>query len=436
MKKKPVLAVIGVLLALCCMAATNFVIHFYTDFPNSTPISSDFLLFQRNNNFVNAAQSQYLPSWFTSPQFTGTPVSSGNFVVNGIYYGNGLGLTNVNASGTNSSFTYITNFTLYSTNILVQNITNNTFITTNVTIEFPGGLTNLNLTPNSVMYSDANDAEASIPNAVGVLTNNGVGGIGFNNKLSLTEIDALNFYPTNLFTGLTNYAVLGTDGNGLLILGTSTTNLTVTNLFVTTVYAQTNFSTNLFFVSGKGNTLIVTNVTIATGGALTNQNITAKSAVITDANQVETNAVNAHGVFTNSAAGPPSFGLLQSTEIAPGIAPFFNGVNITNVLPQYATNASPANATVTFGNAYDTNLTSDVTLVLNVVNPAYYETLVYSCTNSGGVDHKVTMPGGVVGTIGSGTPPVFWVTNKLGADIFVAHMGNHRTNAWKIDWGP
>lgn len=406
MKTSRILVVLALLfLVFNCDGAT---IKLYTDYPNTaTPLGSDFLLFQRNGSYVNSAQSQFLASWFTSPNFTGTPTVTGNLVVSGIYYGNGIGITNINATGTNASFTYITNFTLFSTNISVQYLTNNTFITTNVTVEFPGGLTNLNLTPNSVMYSDANDAEASIPNAIGVLTNNGVGGIGFSSSLSLTEIDALNFYPTNLFTGLTNYPVLGTDGDGKLILGNNVTNLNVTNITVQTLYASTNFSTNfysstsfitnLYFQGGKGNTLIITN-------NLNLDYVSPSQFIVSDASKN-----------------------LVST---------LNGSTLTNLTYRYTTNAIPA-LTLTFGKAYTTNLSADITIsAINAQDLAAYETCVLSLTNSSGSDFKVTLPNGIRGTPGSGTPPVFYCTNKFSCDVLISHYGNQNTNAWKIDWAP
>lgn len=328
-------AFVLVMLSSSCFAAT---IKFFTDYPNTVPVGSDFFVFQRNQSYINSTVSQVKGDWFNNPSFTGNGSISGAFgvggllSVNGIYYGNGAGLTNVPVSSTNVNLTFITNnilystnifattnfidysfttnlfvtteyvtnlyvttnfvdnsittnlfvtqeyvtnivagtitnntfFTtnvfvdnsvtinsnltvqtitnntfystnttienitnvnLYSTNITVQNITNNTFITTNVVINQTGGLTNFNAVPSTLAYWDVNDALSSLPNATGVLTNNGSGGVGFSTSLSLSEIDAQNFYPTNMFTGITN-SVLGTDGDGKLI-ATNTSSITV-----------------------------------------------------------------------------------------------------------------------------------------------------------------------------------------------------------------
>jgi hypothetical protein len=280
--------------------------------------------------------------WFSTITFTN--ISSTNITVNNLsatYITNFLEYsTNLFVTTNITDVSYVTNLFVDNsiiTNLTVNNVTNNIFNTTNVTINYPGGLTNLNLTAKTVMWADQNQAVSSVANALGILTNNSAGDVGFSTTLSLTEIDALNFYPTNLFTGLTNYNLLGTDANGLLTLGSGAiTNISVTitnntfvntNLFISTsnayfnylyatnTYFDTNFVTNLYFVSGKGNTLIVTNIFVAEKGSLVNSNTTINSAVITDDKHAYTNAVNAHGVFTNSATGPPSFGLLQNTEL-------------------------------------------------------------------------------------------------------------------------
>ena len=309
-----------------------------------------------------------------------------------------IGTNQTSLNVTNLDATYITNLTLYSTNIYVQFITNQTFVTTNVVVEQPGGLTNLNLTPKSVMWSDANDAEASIPNASGVLTNNGSGGIGFSQSLSLSEIDAINFFPTNLFTGLTNVAVLGTDGNGILTIGSSTvTNLTITNLYAETITNNTFVNTNTVIITGKAsvNTLIVTNVAVY--GNLTNTLATPSTVAVWDATRLLTNAPNAHGVFTNTASGPSSFGLLQATEIAPGIAPFLNAINITNSPYIMGTNNGGGNALVsgspgTSATMYLTNITADTTLAAATFWNAGGSVIPLYCSCSGGANKILKFP--------------------------------------------
>ena len=203
-----------------------------------------------------------------------------------------MGFTNGSSSIniiTNNNFTY-------STNIVVENITNTVSVTTNtlivtsnaffnntyvtnITVEVPGGVTNLNLTPNSIMQSDANDAEASVPNGSGVLTNNGSGdfgwvpftaisgsfiadnnGNGTNTTLWGTtifdELDVDQAFIINLFILVTNAPLLSTDGNGQVI---ATSGLRATNVSYG-AGANITFTTN---VDGS--------VTVAASGTLSSQ---------------------------------------------------------------------------------------------------------------------------------------------------------------------
>lgn len=328
MRKTLTLSVV-VILALFSVAA----IKFFTDYPNSVPVGSDFFVLQRNQSYINASRDQVKNDWFNNPAFTGNGSISGafgvggfetvggNLVIGGIAFGNGAGLTNITSSGTNASFTYITNTILYSTNInsttitnvtlnsttnILNYITNITLVTTNVTIQAPGGFTNENLTPYTFMFADKNDAESSFPNGTGVLTNGGAGNgdVAWTMTLKLTEVDVSNFYPTNLFTGLTNIATLGTDANGVLTVGSSTvTNLTITNLYAEIITNNTFVNTNTVIITGKATikTLIVTNVAIF--GNETNENATANTVAYYDANKVIGSLANGTGALTNDGAG-------------------------------------------------------------------------------------------------------------------------------------
>ncbi len=422
---------------MLCEGAT---IKLFTDYPNSVPVDSDFLLFQRGGSYVNASQSQFLPVWLSNIVLTNASLT--NLTVNNLY---STYITNLLEYSTNlyvtTNFTdvsYVTNLFVdnsittnaYITNLTVNNITNNTFSTTNVTINYPGGLTNLNLTAKTVMWADDNKAVSSVANALGILTNDSAGNVGFSTTLSLTEIDALNFYPTNLFTGLTNYNLLGTDANGLLTLGSGAiTNITITNAYIqnltnntfvntnifistsnayfnnvyaTNTFFDTNFVTNLYFVSGKGNTLIITNVAVY--GVQTNFNIAASSAVITKADQVLTNAVNAVGAFTNSSTGPPSFGLIQSNVIAAGISPILNLQVATNLL--LASVSSPTNG-VSTASSIDFTLPEAVTNIAGAVSQT--SVLNFNQTN---INHAIR-----------------WYVNRTGSDQTIT------VGTWETDSG-
>lgn len=571
------------LLLLCALPCSGATIKLFTDYPISTPVSSDFMLFQRNGTYFSSAQSQFLPVWFTDPVFTGNGSINGAFNVGGTltvggavitgvtYYGDGAGLSNVasqvylknlNDNGTNETF-WDTVFngtnvfqeidagTFYGTNFYTF-ITNAPFLNTDgdgkvtVGVELPATNVLLSAGANIVFTTNGSGGiqiAASGTATITTITNNTF--VNTNTIISTSNAFFNNTYVTNLYSEtITNNTFVNT--NTFI----STSNSFFNNLYSTNVYASTNFSTNMYFVSGKGNTLVVTNVSIE--GVQTNQNIAASSAVITKADKVLTNAPNAHGVFTNSATGPPSWGLLQNTELlnssltiagtanqvsvsgggpvslggtatlslpsptlfpgkiavtgitntgetsmqgvetnttmgtglvhsdnngkrtssllvnaditagtianaslanssitiqgsavslggttlAAGSTPFFDLSSSTNLIYRYTTNAITALA-LTFGKAYTTNLSANITITaVNSQDVAAYETCIISVTNSSGTDWKVTLPNGVTGTPGSGTPPAFYCTNKLSCDIFVSHYGNQKTNAWKIDWAP
>jgi len=385
MKSKSVLAGVGIFLAMCCIAAQTFTIKLYTDFPNSTPVSSDFLLFQRGGNFVSSAQSQFLPVWFNNPVFTGNGSINGTFnigstltvggaVITGVtYYGDGSGLSNVatqvyfkniNDNGTNETF-WTTTFngvstfqeidaeSLYGTNLFTF-FTNAPFVLTDGDGKLAAGV---ELPATNVLLS----AGANIS-----FTTNGSGGIEIatSGTAVISTVTNNTFVNTNIFI--------------------STSNAYFNNLYVTNLYGDTNFFTNMFFVSGKGNTLIITNVYVAEQGVLVNSNTAINSAVITDDKHAYTNAANAHGVFTNSATGPPSFGLLQNTEmqnssitvqnasvslggstLAQGSKPVFDLQSSTNLL--LASVSSPTNG-VSTASSIDFTVPEAVTNIAGAVS--------------------------------------------------------------------
>lgn len=329
---------------LCLGAAQVNKITLFTDWPNSTPVSSDFLLFQRNGTFFSSAQSQFLPTWFNNPVFTGNGSINGAFNVGGTltvggavitgvtYFGDGSGLSNVasqvylkniNDNGTNetfwssifngiSTFQEIDAQTAYFTNYFTF-LTNSQYLATDgngKVIKGPGlPATNVLLSAgDNVVFTTNLDGTiviaGSATNVTTVTTNNTF--VNTNVFISTSNSFFNNTYITNLYTvNNTNNTFVNTN------LFISISNAYFTN----NTFINTNFSTNLFFVSGKGNTVVITNVFVAEQGLLVNSNTAVSSAVITDAKHAYTNAVNAHGVFTNSATGPPSFGLLQNTEL-------------------------------------------------------------------------------------------------------------------------
>jgi len=328
MKKK--FTIIGVVcLALLSVAA----IKFFSDYPNATPSGTDLFVLQRGADYVNSSFSQVRSTLFFYPSFQGDGyipgqwhVGNGLWLEHGIFSGDGSGITNVGGFAT-----FVTNF--YTTNLFATTITNVSLITSNVVVQVPGGFTNLNLIPKSVTISDINDAQASIPNKIGALTNSGSGDFGYYNH----------FFP---------------DLNG------SGTN--------ETFYGATHFD--------------------------------------------ELDVANA---FLTNASG--------------------NGSGLTNLLYQYVTNMS-GSTTLSWGQAYGTNLAGDVTLALASVtgaaNAPFYQSIPYFATNNSGSNHKVTSPSGVIGPVGSGTPSVLWCTNNTITFILYQHFGPSWIIVTKSDLGP
>ncbi len=142
-------------------------------------------------------------------------------------------------------------------------------------------------------------------------------------------------------------------------------------------------------------------ITVTNG--ITNQNLNASQFVATDANKA-----------------------LAST---------LNGNTLTNLSYQYTTNPVAA-LNVPWQQALFTNIGANFTVTLSAPGAAFYESSIMYVTNSGGTDFKVTMPNGVWGPPGSGSPPAFFCTNKMLTTILVQHYGQLMTNAIKQDYAP
>jgi hypothetical protein len=94
-------------------------IKLITDYPNSIPVDSDFLLLQRNSSYVSSAFSQVKTTLFTSPQFTGSGSIDGNFTA-GAFFGDGSGLTGINGSGIPTLNGNGTNTSLWGQTFIVE----------------------------------------------------------------------------------------------------------------------------------------------------------------------------------------------------------------------------------------------------------------------------------------------------------------------------
>jgi len=102
---------------------------------------------------------------------------------------------------------------------------------------------------------------------------------------------------------------------------------------------------------------------------------------------------------------------------------------------RYPTNAITAQ-TVLWEKAYFTNMSGNWTISIGAPALGSFQTIVLFLTNSSSTDYKITFPNGVWGTPGSGTPPVYYATNKMVTRINIEHYGQLMTNAYKLDFAP
>jgi len=422
-----------ILLLLVVVRAPAAIVY-YDDYPHQpTPPDTYILSIQTGDKSVGGTPYNFwtlgdMTSWLQTVGFTN-------------------GASDINII-TNNSF-------IYATNIDARVITNVTFvggtvIITNVTIVVPGGVTNLNLTPNSLMQSDANDAESSVPNGTGVLTNDGAGGFGWTTIVNLVgnfidnnngngtnttlwgttifdELDVDNAYLTNLFILVTNAPLLSTDGDGKVIAGdflVATNNDTVVS---NGLYAQ-------IVASGPANLVDATNETTRQINSLTNKvaasNIISGGLVAASVMDL-IRATNNDAMSTNEVTRQ----INSSTNIYASLGTAISDLSLgTNVTIRYNTNAIPTSGALTFGQAYFTNLQASVVLPAFTLANAFYETLVIVVTNSAAATTTLTMPSGVKVALANGGSNLIYCTNGTRTTVVVEHYGNWITNAWKNDF--
>lgn len=136
--------------------------------------------------------------------------------------------------------------------------------------------------------------------------------------------------------------------------------------------------------------------------------------------------------FTNLNAQPSQYANYDANT---NLTSTLNGASWTNLTYRYTTNALAA-ATIQWGQAIFTNIAANFTASIAAPANAFYETAILWVTNSSSTDFNVTMPNGVWGPPGSGTPPVFYCTNKMLTTILLQHYGQMMTNAIKQDYAP
>ena len=420
-------------------------------------MTADISLANATNNDVLTSNQLYSVLYSAMVTYVNTatnPFTGGSFVLTL----NGFG-TNVSFFGTN--LFEVGDFQALNVTNFFTELTNAPFLKTDgdgevvAGIELPGtnvllsAGANISFTTNGsggieIASSGTNVVDTSTNNLI-VVTNI----IVYSNVTVLGNTYISTNFSTNFYSSISYIT-------NLYSVTSIITNLYVSQGFITNLYATTNFSTNLFFVSGKGNTLIITNLYVSEQGVLVNSNTAINSAVITDDKHAYTNASNAHGVFTNSATGPPSFGLLQNTEmqnssitvqgsavplggstLAAGATPAFGAINITNYNYTIATNNGGGNALVggangTAATLYITNITAATTLASFTWPTTVGSGIKMYVSCSGGTDRVLTFPNGCTGA-GLGTPPAVTITNSKAAYFDVLCIPGVSTNVF---WSP
>ena len=233
------LVALSLLLSISAMAQQGLK---YSQYPRITTLQSGYLFLVADPGVTNYAITYVdLKSGVVQNIATGSITNlTTQYFSNYFAYITNLFSQNITVTS-NAFFNLATNNVFVNTNltILTSNSFFNTTYATNLTIVVPGGETNLNLTPLSLVQSDINDAMASVPNGSGVLTNNGSGDFGWFPSTSLTgayignnggsgtninlygvtafdELDVDNAYLTNLFLNF-DLTLAQTDASGQLV---------------------------------------------------------------------------------------------------------------------------------------------------------------------------------------------------------------------------
>lgn len=354
-----------VVLAVVGLGATVTSIKYFTDYPNSTPVDSDFFVLQRGTTYINSSSVQARNYFLSSPSFTGNGYIPGQW--------------------------------------------------------HAGQLLDDSLTANTVLKADGSKIISSIANGTGSLTNDGSGNLGWsvitggtgayigNNNGNGTnttnwgistfqEIDVGSFYPTNVFTGLTN-VVLGTDGNGQLIGTNVTSGSTYSNITENgyTVVVRSNMVVKGFLMeSNSQGTVTLTNGSIvltgtnAQPGYIASYNGATNLTLLFDGTNLWANVILSGSVYPTNLFTLKTNAVVLGTD-GNGLLTSSSSLNTSNVLATPILWAGPSNSIV-INNGYQQYATSTPTSITNQTTTSVWATLVISNSLATSITQYCTIP--------------------------------------------
>lgn len=354
---------------------------------------------------------------------------------------NHFNVTNLAGGVAGSVVAYDTDLGLTPTNVVsVSNVVViNLYSVTNFMdfLTVTNGITNLSLTPNTVVKADAGRQLASIGNGTGALTNDGAGNFGWDTTLigsGLWTLDpTANIWGEGVIhpTMTTNFSI-GTNGdtmswNGITYRGPDASplegqflfamtasqlewtnsiqqitlsNAYITNIFATNIYVSNVYATNISVFQ-------LTNVDFAYITNLTAQNLYVSNGFFT--NIVAGNIYASNGYFTNLIAG----NIYASNG-------FFTNLVAQNI---YASNGYFTNLTVGTLNVSNITVSGNIAYNTNGCTPAPDFSKGY-CLLSTNNAFTFLSPINVDTTKTTVQTTVMLVTNTTAADVAVTAPAN------------
>lgn len=336
--------------------------------------------------------------------------------------------------------------------LATNNLSSATVVRMPLTLETLAVQTNVASAIAAAINSNANTNPIVAPFVSGTLTN----------QVPSTNVTLSTVSSLTSSGSVTNYALPllpGSDGNLVQIYTANT------NVFFTLSNTNKSDWRRSVLIRGWTNTLNVTvlfaSPVVVAGSTLVVTAGKSKLLTIYNPDTTGTNVLvdvqeapgpaDAVGVLHNNGTGLRSYSLVVDADISGTLSKNTTGTSggliagstiaasdgssLTNLTLQYPTNNS-GTTTLSWRQAYRTNLAANVTIALATPGAAFYESIVYWTTNSSASDRSVTSPSGCIGPVGSGTPSVLWSTNKTITRYIYEHYGPSDITVGKTDFGP